>query len=138
MVSKRAGVLVAATLLALAPAVPAVAAVPEATVHAVGGPTAVANSYIVVLADTAAATSTVDRTARAVADRHGGTVARNLAPRPARLRSAPDAAPGPPARRRSPCRLGHPEPHRDRRRRADARTLLGAGPHRPTQPATRR
>ncbi|MFY1699321.1 S8 family serine peptidase [Solwaraspora sp. WMMA2101] len=76
MVSKRAGVLVAATLLALAPAVPAVAAVPEATVHAVGGPTAVANSYIVVLADTAAATSTVDRTARAVADRHGGTVAR--------------------------------------------------------------
>jgi len=85
MVSKRTGVLVATTLLALVPAAPAVAAVPEATVHAVGGPTAVADSYIVVLADSAVAADTTDatgaadavgRTARSLADRYGGDVAR--------------------------------------------------------------
>ncbi|ROO61133.1 subtilisin family serine protease [Micromonospora sp. Llam0] len=75
MVSTRAGVLVAATLLALTPAAPAAAAVPEATVHDVGGPTAVADSYIVVLAETAATADTVERTAYAVAGRHGGDVA---------------------------------------------------------------
>ncbi|ROO51187.1 subtilisin family serine protease [Micromonospora sp. Llam0] len=93
MISKRTGVLVATALLALVPAAPAVAAVPEATVHAVGGPTAVDDSYIVVLADSAAATdavhatdagtatdaatvSAVDRTARSLADRYRGDVAR--------------------------------------------------------------
>lgn len=93
----RTRVLVAATLLALSPAVPAVAATPEATVHAVGGPTAVADSYIVVLADWAVAADAstaadargavdastaapargaVDRTARSLAGRYGGDVAR--------------------------------------------------------------
>ncbi|MFV2085754.1 S8 family serine peptidase [Micromonospora sp. LOL_021] len=82
MVSKRTGVLVATTLLALVPAAPAVAGAPEATVHAVGGPTAVADSYIVVLAGSAVATdatnatNAVDRTARSLAGRYGGDVAR--------------------------------------------------------------
>jgi subtilisin family serine protease len=72
-----------AALLALTPAVPAAAAAPEATVHAVGGPTAVADSYIVVLADAAVAAGAaeataraVDRTARSLAGRYGGDVAR--------------------------------------------------------------
>ncbi|WJK36687.1 S8 family peptidase [Solwaraspora sp. WMMA2065] len=68
-------------LLALVPAAPgAAAAPPEATVHAVGGATAVADSYIVVLADTAAGgaadtASGVERTVSALADRYRGDVA---------------------------------------------------------------
>lgn len=75
----RIGPLVAAALLALSPSAPAVAAPPEGTVHALGGPTAIADSYIVVLKDSlkdsSAGEEAVDRTARTLADRHGGRIA---------------------------------------------------------------
>lgn len=66
--------LVAATLLALAPAGIAAAAEPEGTVHATGGPNAVAGSYIVVLRDSAVGASAVHAAARTLTSRQGGAV----------------------------------------------------------------
>ncbi|MFG2106189.1 S8 family peptidase [Micromonospora chersina] len=65
----------ALTMLAAA-ASPAAAAEPNGPIRAAGGPTAVADSYIVVLKDNAVAPSRVTETARRLTARHGGTVAR--------------------------------------------------------------
>ncbi|GIJ48269.1 hypothetical protein Val02_51550 [Virgisporangium aliadipatigenens] len=67
-----------ATLLLLGTATPAAAAPPEGTVDALGGPTAVADSYIVVLKDTAVPrdAADVDRAAHSLAATYGGGVAR--------------------------------------------------------------
>ncbi|MEO3820572.1 S8 family serine peptidase [Plantactinospora sp. B24E8] len=71
----RSGILAAATLLALVTtATPVMAAPAEGVVHAAGGPTAVAGSYIVVLRDSAVTADAVDGTARSLASRQGGGV----------------------------------------------------------------
>ncbi|QGL50156.1 S8 family serine peptidase [Micromonospora terminaliae] len=65
-----------AALTMLAAASPASAAEPTGTIRAAGGPTAVADSYLVVLKDSAVAPSRVAETAHRLTARHGGTVAR--------------------------------------------------------------
>ncbi|MBM0229552.1 S8 family serine peptidase [Micromonospora sp. ATA51] len=65
-----------AALTMLAAASPALAAEPTGVIRAAGGPTAVADSYIVVLKDSAVAPSRVADTARRLTARHGGSVAR--------------------------------------------------------------
>ncbi|MET8911119.1 S8 family peptidase, partial [Micromonospora sp. NPDC004551] len=65
-----------AALTMLAAASPASAAEPTGTIRAAGGPTAVADSYLVVLKDSAVAPSRVTETAQRLTARHGGTVAR--------------------------------------------------------------
>ncbi|MCP3787931.1 S8 family peptidase, partial [Micromonospora sp. A3M-1-15] len=65
----------ALTMLAAA-ASPAAAAEPTGAIRAAGGPTAVADSYIVVLKDNAVAPARVTETAQRLTARHGGTVAR--------------------------------------------------------------
>ncbi|GHJ50975.1 hypothetical protein Nm8I071_02820 [Nonomuraea sp. TT08I-71] len=65
----------ALTMLAAA-ASPAAAAEPTGAIRAAGGPTAVADSYIVVLKDNAVALNRVTETAQRLTARHGGTVAR--------------------------------------------------------------
>ncbi|MET8834467.1 S8 family serine peptidase [Micromonospora sp. NPDC004540] len=65
-----------AALTMLAAASPASAAEPTGAIRAAGGPTAVADSYIVVLKDNAVAPSRVTETAQRLTARHGGTVAR--------------------------------------------------------------
>ncbi|MBQ0980001.1 MULTISPECIES: S8 family peptidase [Micromonospora] len=64
----------AATMLAVG--APALAAEPTGAVRAAGGPTAVPDSYIVVLKDSAVARDRVGDTAKRLSGRHGGTVAR--------------------------------------------------------------
>ncbi|MEU1588497.1 S8 family serine peptidase [Micromonospora sp. NPDC005710] len=64
----------AATVLAVG--TPALAAEPEGVVRAAGGATAVPDSYIVVLKDSAVARDKVGDTAKRLSSRHGGTVAR--------------------------------------------------------------
>ncbi|MFE9956244.1 S8 family serine peptidase [Micromonospora sp. NPDC005299] len=66
----------AAALTMLAAASPASAAEPTGAIRAAGGPTAVADSYLVVLKDSAVAPSRVTETAHRLTARHGGTVAR--------------------------------------------------------------
>jgi subtilisin family serine protease len=66
----------AGALLTLAFAAPAAAAEPEGTIRSAGGPTAVADSYIVVFRDAAVARTRVSANARSLVDRHGGSVAR--------------------------------------------------------------
>jgi subtilisin family serine protease len=66
----------AGALLSLAFAAPAAAAEPEGAIRSVGGPTAVADSYIVVFRDAAVARTRVSANARSLVDRHGGSVAR--------------------------------------------------------------
>ncbi|SCG49404.1 S8 family peptidase [Micromonospora inositola] len=65
-----------AALTMLAAASPALAAEPTGVIRAAGGTTAVADSYIVVLKDSAVAPSRVADTARRLTARHGGSVAR--------------------------------------------------------------
>ncbi len=70
-------VLVGATALAmLTAASPAVAAAPAGAIRNAGGATAVADSYIVVLKDSAVAPSRVTETGQRLTTRHGGVVAR--------------------------------------------------------------
>lgn len=64
----------AATVLAVG--TPALAAEPTGAVRAAGGATAVPDSYIVVLKDSAVARDRVGDTAQRLSGRHGGTVAR--------------------------------------------------------------
>ncbi|MGC4760511.1 S8 family peptidase [Micromonospora trifolii] len=64
----------AATVLAVG--TPALAAEPVGVVRAAGGATAVPDSYIVVLKDSAVARDRVGDTAKRLSGRHGGTVAR--------------------------------------------------------------
>ncbi|MBM0278935.1 S8 family peptidase [Micromonospora tarensis] len=64
----------AATVLAVG--TPALAAEPVGVVQAAGGVTAVPDSYIVVLKDSAVARDRVGDTAKRLSGRHGGTVAR--------------------------------------------------------------
>ncbi|MBQ1036111.1 MULTISPECIES: S8 family serine peptidase [Micromonospora] len=64
----------AATMLAVG--APALAAEPTGAVRAAGGATAVPDSYIVVLKDSAVARDRVGDTAKRLSGRHGGTVAR--------------------------------------------------------------
>ncbi|WP_433552131.1 S8 family peptidase [Micromonospora zamorensis] len=64
----------AATMLAVG--TPALAAEPTGVVRAAGGATAVPDSYIVVLKDSAVARDRVGDTAKRLSGRHGGTVAR--------------------------------------------------------------
>ncbi|MCG5467648.1 S8 family peptidase [Micromonospora sp. LAH09] len=64
----------AATMLAVG--TPALAAEPTGAVRAAGGATAVPDSYIVVLKDSAVARDRVGDTAKRLSGRHGGTVAR--------------------------------------------------------------
>ncbi|MBQ1018772.1 S8 family peptidase [Micromonospora sp. D93] len=64
----------AATMLAVG--TPALAAEPVGVVRAAGGATAVPDSYIVVLKDSAVARDRVGDTAKRLSGRHGGTVAR--------------------------------------------------------------
>ncbi|MGW5556644.1 S8 family peptidase [Micromonospora sp. NPDC003944] len=64
----------AATVLAVG--TPALAAEPVGVVRAAGGATAVPDSYIVVLKDSAVARDKVGDTAKRLSGRHGGTVAR--------------------------------------------------------------
>ncbi|RQX13078.1 serine protease [Micromonospora ureilytica] len=64
----------AATMLAVG--TPALAAEPVGVVQAAGGATAVPDSYIVVLKDSAVARDRVGDTAKRLSGRHGGTVAR--------------------------------------------------------------
>ncbi|MET7950062.1 S8 family serine peptidase [Micromonospora sp. NPDC005324] len=64
----------AATVLAVG--TPALAAEPVGVVRAAGGATAVPDSYIVVLKDSAVARDRVGDTAKRLSSRHGGTVAR--------------------------------------------------------------
>ncbi|MEU8332522.1 S8 family serine peptidase [Micromonospora sp. NPDC048839] len=65
-----------ATATVLAVGTPALAAEPAGVVRAAGGPTAVPDSYIVVLKDSAVARDRVGDTAKRLSGRHGGTVAR--------------------------------------------------------------
>ncbi|PWU45024.1 peptidase S8/S53 subtilisin kexin sedolisin [Micromonospora globispora] len=65
-----------AALTMLAAASPALAAEPTGAIRDAGGATAVADSYIVVLKDSAVAPSQVGDTAQRLTARHGGTVAR--------------------------------------------------------------
>ncbi|MFF4809216.1 S8 family serine peptidase [Micromonospora chersina] len=78
MVLPHRSVLVGMTALTMlaAAASPAAAAEPTGAIRAAGGPTAVADSYIVVLKDNAVAPSRVTETAQRLTARHGGTVAR--------------------------------------------------------------
>ncbi|NYH44202.1 subtilisin family serine protease [Micromonospora jinlongensis] len=64
----------AATILAVG--TPALAAEPTGAVRAAGGATAVPDSYIVVLKDSAVARDRVGDTAKRLSGRHGGTLAR--------------------------------------------------------------
>ncbi|MFR9780699.1 S8 family serine peptidase, partial [Micromonospora sp. MS34] len=65
-----------AALAMLAAASPASAAEPADAIRNAGGPTAVADSYLVVFKDVAVTPGQVDATARRLTGRHGGTVAR--------------------------------------------------------------
>ncbi|MFC0029675.1 S8 family serine peptidase [Micromonospora chaiyaphumensis] len=65
-----------AALTMLAAASPASAAEATGAIRAAGGPTAVADSYLVILKDSAVAPSRVTETAQRLTARHGGTVAR--------------------------------------------------------------
>ncbi|SCL16187.1 Serine protease, subtilisin family [Micromonospora rhizosphaerae] len=65
-----------AALAMLAAASPALAAEPSGVIRNAGGATAVADSYIVVLKDSAVAPARVAATAQRLTARHGGTVAR--------------------------------------------------------------
>ncbi|SCG47414.1 S8 family peptidase [Micromonospora halophytica] len=65
-----------ATLAMVATATPAMAAEPVGTIRAAGGPTAVADSYIVVFKDSAVARTRVGDDAQRLVGRHGGSVAR--------------------------------------------------------------
>ncbi|WCN81595.1 S8 family peptidase [Micromonospora sp. LH3U1] len=65
-----------ATATVLAVGTPALAAEPVGVVQAAGGATAVPDSYIVVLKDSAVARDRVGDTAKRLSGRHGGTVAR--------------------------------------------------------------
>ncbi|SCG60969.1 S8 family peptidase [Micromonospora coxensis] len=65
-----------ATLAMVATATPAMAAEPVGTIRAAGGPTAVADSYIVVFKDSAVARARVGDDAQRLVGRHGGSVAR--------------------------------------------------------------
>ncbi|MEU7753251.1 S8 family serine peptidase [Micromonospora sp. NPDC049101] len=65
-----------ATATVLAVGTPALAAEPAGEVRAAGGVTAVPDSYIVVLKDSAVARDRVGDTAKRLSGRHGGTVAR--------------------------------------------------------------
>ncbi|MEV0213424.1 S8 family serine peptidase [Micromonospora sp. NPDC050695] len=65
-----------ATATALAVGTPALAVEPVGVVQAAGGATAVPDSYIVVLKDSAVARDRVGDTAKRLSSRHGGTVAR--------------------------------------------------------------
>ncbi|MFU8853187.1 S8 family peptidase, partial [Micromonospora sp. SL1-18] len=70
-------VLVGATALAMAMAAsPALAAEPSGVIRNAGGATAVADSYIIVLKDSAVAPSRVTETGQRLTTRHGGAVAR--------------------------------------------------------------
>ncbi|KAB1934549.1 S8 family peptidase [Micromonospora sp. ALFpr18c] len=66
-----------ATATALAVGTPALAVEPVGVVQAAGGATAVPDSYIVVLKDSAVARDRVGDTAKRLSSRHGGTVARD-------------------------------------------------------------
>ncbi|WDZ86968.1 S8 family peptidase [Micromonospora cathayae] len=72
----RLGVTTAAVAAAVAFAAPATAAPAEGAILQAGGDTAVADSYVVVLKETAVARTGVDASARSLAREHGGTVAR--------------------------------------------------------------
>ncbi|MFI6782387.1 S8 family peptidase [Micromonospora sp. NPDC050276] len=65
-----------AAVTVLAVGTPALAAEPVGVVRAAGGATAVPDSYIVVLKDSAVARDRVGDTAKRLSGRHGGTVAR--------------------------------------------------------------
>ena len=73
---RRSGFLVAATVLAVAAGAPANAAPAEGTILNTGGPTAVADSYIVVLNDLSVSSAGVEARARTLAAAHGASVAR--------------------------------------------------------------
>ncbi|BCJ65423.1 S8 family peptidase [Polymorphospora rubra] len=65
-----------AALTAIAAATPALAAEPTGTIRSAGGATAVADSYIVVLKDSAVSRASVDTTASSLASQYGGSIAR--------------------------------------------------------------
>ena len=67
---------VTVTVAAAMAGAPASAAPPEGQILNAGGATAVANSYIVVLKDSAVSRAAVGATARQLTARHGGAVAR--------------------------------------------------------------
>jgi subtilisin family serine protease len=73
---RRSGFLAAAAVLAVAAGAPASAAPAEGTVLNTGGPTAVADSYIVVLNDLSVSSAGVEASARSLAAQHGADVAR--------------------------------------------------------------
>ncbi|MEH0928657.1 S8 family peptidase [Micromonospora sp. CPCC 205558] len=73
---RRSVLIGVATATMLAVGTPALAAEPVGVVRAAGGATAVPDSYIVVLKDSAVARDRVGDTAKRLAGRHGGTVAR--------------------------------------------------------------
>ncbi|MGW0213251.1 S8 family peptidase [Micromonospora chokoriensis] len=73
---RRSVLIGVATATVLAVGTPALAAEPVGVVQAAGGATAVPDSYIVVLKDSAVARDRVGDTANRLSGRHGGTVAR--------------------------------------------------------------
>ncbi len=73
---RRSVLIGVATATMLAVGTPALAAEPVGVVRAAGGATAVPDSYIVVLKDSAVARDRVGDTAKRLSGRHGGTVAR--------------------------------------------------------------
>ncbi|RAO08504.1 S8 family peptidase [Micromonospora noduli] len=73
---RRSVLIGVAAATALAVGTPALAAEPVGVVRAAGGATAVPDSYIVVLKDSAVARDRVGDTAKRLSGRHGGTVAR--------------------------------------------------------------
>ncbi|MEU8253289.1 S8 family serine peptidase [Micromonospora inaquosa] len=73
---RRSVLIGVATATVLAVGTPALAAEPVGVVRAAGGATAVPDSYIVVLKDSAVARDRVGDTAKRLSGRHGGTVAR--------------------------------------------------------------
>ncbi|MGW2624244.1 S8 family peptidase [Micromonospora taraxaci] len=76
---RRSVLIGVATATVLAVGTPALAAEPVGVVRAAGGATAVPDSYIVVLKDSAVARDRVGDTAKRLSGRHGGAVARTYA-----------------------------------------------------------
>ena len=73
---RRSALVGVAALAMVASATPAMAAEPVGVVRSAGGATAVAESYIVVFKESSVARTLVGESARKLADRHGGAVAR--------------------------------------------------------------
>ena len=106
----------AGALLSLAFAAPAAAAEPEGAIRSAGGPTAVADSYIVVFRDAAVARTRVSANAKSLVDRHGGSVARTYSSALRGFEVRGEREGRRPDRRRPVRGVRRAEPHRPRDR----------------------